>query len=516
MVWKRLALALCAVWLAIVPAALASEDALHPETARALMQWQNGVERALLIGVDEFVSRPSAYPSSTNNVYAMQELFQSSARPLEALILPAEPVCEADTLTRLIQSTFAGAGEYDTSYLYISTHGEYDPESGEEPRLLLSDGTVENGLTPAQLEAAFEGVEGMKVIIIDACNSGAFIGKGMSTQPKEVHFLGDDFKVLTSSGALEESWYWSAEDGTESGGPQGAFYFTQALAQGLSAGVGYPADQNRDGSITLSELADYLLLNHAASTPQVYPQNDQAVVFRYDPSEPLPTGLDRSPVMDVTFSGTMLSREDRQIAIEFIATRPVRIAYQIVYQRDGKWEFDNAQLIYDGAERFGAFGGQPGGVSAGHKVRTIRLGELPGDSHGYVLVQLVSIDEGRLTVHAGRVICVPPASGDVTLTAMVEDTLHLSSGGELSVFIGHDYPCTLSVAIVDESEKVVHRICHRQTTRPMQIEPAGSVFYWNGRLKDGSVAQPGVYRVRAQAHINDSTVTVLSSAFTIE
>ena len=511
-----MALFLCAVWLAICPAALASEDALAPEEARALMQQQSGAERALLIGVDEFVSRPSAYPSSTNNIYAMQALFQSAARPLEALILPADPVCDADMLTDLIQSTFAGADEYDTSYLYISTHGEYDPESGEEPRLLLSDGVVENGVTPAQLEAAFDGIGGMKVIIIDACNSGAFIGKGMSTQPDKVHFLGDDFKVLTSSGALEESWYWSSADGSESHGPQGAFYFTQALTQGLAAGGGYPADQNRDGSVTLSELANYLLLNHAASTPQVYPQDDDAVIFRYDPQEPLPTGLDRAPVMDVAFSGTMLSREDRQISIEFIATRPVRIAYQIVYQKDGKWEFDNAQLIYDGAERFTPFGSQPGGVSAGHKVRSINLGKLPGDSQGYVLVQLVSIDEGRLTVHAGRVICVPPASGDMTLTAAVEDTLDASTGGELSVFIGHDDPCTLSVAIVDENEKVIHRICHRQTTRPMQIEPAGSVFYWNGLLKDGSSAPPGTYRVRAQAHINDSTVTVLSSAFTIE
>ena len=91
---------------------------------------QEGAGRALLIGVDEFVTRPSAYPSSTNNVYAMQALFQSAARPLEALILPQEPVTDADTLRQLIQSTFAGAGEYDTSYLYISTHGEYDPASG--------------------------------------------------------------------------------------------------------------------------------------------------------------------------------------------------------------------------------------------------------------------------------------------------------------------------------------------------------------------------------------------------
>ena len=511
---RRMALLICAVWIAAGSFACASQDAVAPAEAEALLRWQNGQERALLIGVDDFVSRPSAYPSSTNNVYAMQALFQSAARPLEMLIIPAEPVCDVDTLTALIQSTFAGAGEHDTSYLYLSTHGEYKPESGEPPVLLLSDGTTETGITPAQLESAFEGIAGMKVLILDACNSGAFIGKGMSRQPEEIHFLGDDFKVLTSSGALEESWYWSSQE-EGSHGPQGAFYFTQALSQSLSAAASYPADRNCDGAVTLSELYDHLLLNHAASTPQVYPQNDDAVIFRYDLTEPAPQGLKLSPIMDVTFSGTTLSREERQIAIEFIATRPVRVAYQIVYQRDGKWEFENAQLIYDGAERFAAGSDLPGAVSAGHKTRTVNLGKMPEGSHGYVLVQLVSIDEGRLTVHAGRVICVPPASGDLLLTASVSGGLD-GSGRELEIFVGHDFPCALSVAIVDENEKVIHRICHRQSTRPMQIDPAGSVFYWNGALKDGSFAPPGVYRVRVQAHIHDSTVTVLSSAFAIE
>lgn len=471
-----------------------------------------GETRALLIGVDEFVSRPSAYPSSANNVHAMQQLLAGVVASPDHLSVPPSAVTDADTLEALVQSAFANAQQDDLSLLYLSTHGVYEP--GAEPMLLLSDGQTETGLTPARLRQAFEGVMGTKLIILDACNSGAFIGKGMAEPMEDLHFLGDDFKVLTSSGALEESWYWSASDGKN--GRQGAFYFTQALTQSLSAANGYPADQNRDGCITLSELYDDLLLNHAASTPQMYPQNDDTVVLRYDVNQPLPTGLSRSPIMDVTFSGTMLDRDQRQLSIEFIATRPVRVAYQIVYQRDGKWEFDNAQLIYDGAERFTAFGDEPGAISAGRKVRTVNLNPLSGQDYGYVLVQLVSIDEGRLTVHAGRVICIPPQEGDMNLTASVEKTLVLSGDRELSIFIGHDFPCALSVAIVDENEKVVARLCHRQSTRPLQVSPSGSVFYWNGMQRDGTPAKPGTYRVRAQAHLNDTSVTVLSSAFTVE
>jgi len=466
--------------------------------------------RALLIGMDEFVSRPSASPSSENNVKAMHRLLLSFRDPVETIVIPEETVTDVDLFIGLVQNTFAGADEDDISCLYLSTHGVY--EQGQEPQLLLSDGVTENGLTPAQLKAAFEGVKGTKLIILDACGSGAFIGKGMTQPPETMHFLGDEFKVLTSSGAMEESWYWSSAEGSA----QGGFYFTQALAQGLSAAYGYPADQNRDGDVTLSELHSYLISNHAASTPQVYPQADNTVIFRYDISSAQPMNIERSPIVDVTFSGTTLDRDTRQISIEFIATRPVRVAYQIVYQRDGKWQFDEAQLIYDGAERFTAFGDEPGAISAGHKVRSVNLGRLEGDDYGYVLVQLVSIDKGVLTVHAGRVICVPPTEGDMRLTAHTPHSFQPGAGRELPVFIGHDFPCALSVAVVDEEGNVVHRLCHRQSTRPLQLAPAGSTFYWNGLTRDGTPAAPGVYRIRVQAHMNDSSVTALSAAFTIE
>lgn len=471
-------------------------------------------ERALLIGVGEFVTQPSAYPSSTNNVYAMQEMFQAAAEPLEKILVPDAPVTSAQQLTELIQRVFGGAEAGDVSYLYISTHGLYDPENGVEPALLLSDGQTENLLTPEELEAAFDGISGTKVLILDACNSGAFIGKGMTEWDEPPCFLGDDFKVITSSGAREESWYWSAGEDAKQEERQGAFYFTQALCDALSAGCGYPADQNHDGSITLKELYDYLLLNHAASTPQVYPQNDDFVIFRYDPSEPLPTGLKRSPIMDVTFSDLVLDRDSREITIEYIAMRPVRVAYQLVYRREGRWEFENAQLIYDDSERFSAFGDQEGAVSAGWKQRTLRLDELADDAYGYALVQLVSIDRGKLRVHAGRVLCVLPEEEPPAPTVEISGSFAPETGRELAVFVGHTSPCTLSVAILDEEGQVVERLCHRRSTRPMGL--AGTTLYWDGKQRDGSPAPAGTYRVRAQIHWKGQTLSVESETFELE
>lgn len=472
-------------------------------------------ERALLIGVDEFVSQPSAYPSSTNNVYAMQEMFQAAAEPLEKILVPDAPVTSVQQLTELIQCVFGGAEAGDVSYLYISTHGLYDPENGVEPALLLSDGQTENHLTPEELEAAFDGISGTKVLILDACNSGAFIGKGMTEWDEPPCFLGDDFKVITSSGAREESWYWSAGEDAKQEERQGAFYFTQALCDALSAACGYPADQNHDGSITLKELYDYLLLNHAASTPQVYPQNDDDfVIFRYDPSEPLPTGLERSPIMDVTFSDLVLDQDSREITIEYIAMRPVRVAYQLVYRREGRWEFENAQLIYDDSERFSAFGDQEGAVSAGWKQRTLRLDELADDAYGYALVQLISIDRGKLRVHAGRVLCVLPEEEPPAPTVEISGSFAPETGRELAVFVGHNSPCTLSVAILDEEGQVVERLCHRRSTRPMGL--AGTTLYWDGKQRDGSPAPAGTYRVRAQIHWKGQTLSAESEAFELE
>lgn len=495
---RRMAAALmCLLLVLLLPAALAS-------------QTEEGKERALLIGVDEFVSRPSAYPSSTNNVHAVQEMFQHAAVPFESILLPPEPVTSPQQLTELIQSAFGQAGPEDVSYLYISTHGLYDPENGIEPQLLLSDGTVESAITPAQLEAAFEGIGGTKVIILDACNSGAFIGKGLSFLPQELHFTSGDFKVLTSSGALEESWYWSSEGG---GVEQGAFYFTQALTQALSPAFDYPADQNRDGAVTLSELHQHLSQGHAASTPQVYPQKDSFVVFRYQqeqsPNRP------RSPVMDVTFSGNILSRQTPEISIEFIAMRPIQIGYQIVYQREGKWQFDQAQIIYDEAERFTLFGDRAGAVSAGRKLRTLTIGDLPEDAYGYVLVQLFSIENGKLTVHAGRVLCVPQENEPPVIGVSVPESFSPESGRELCIFVSHDAPCSLSVSIVDEEGNTVHRLCHKQSTRPMQLEPAGSVFYWDGTLKNGQTIAPGTYRISVTAYTNEHSTKTESQPLTI-
>ena len=485
-------------------------------------------ERALLIGVDEFVTKADTTPCSENNVSAMQEVFLSSREPLEKLVIPSAPVVSLEALRLLIWETFQEAETEDVSYFYVSTHGEYEPGSGEEPAFLLSDGKLEIRITPTELEAAFEGVLGKKVIILDACNSGAFIGKGDPYWEGSVPFLGEDFKVLVSSGALEESWYWNTEEkegpsipgaayGTAgANSAQGAFYFTQALLQSLSPRYGFPADGNRDGRVTLRELYGYLLENHAVSIPQVYPQEEDFVFFRYDLQDKTVQGANRSPILDVTFSGSMLDRENNSVTLEYIATRPVRVGYQIVYFQDGKWCFDEAKIIFDEVERFTVFGDQLGAVSAGRKMRTLMLDLEDMDAYGYMLVQLVSIDQGRVRIHGGQVFCVPPTEGDLQLAVEVGESYQLDSWQELSVFVKHAYPCALSVAVVNEKEEVVKRLAHRQSTRPSIADPAGSLFYWNGTDREGELVPPGEYRIRVSGDMQAAVFSAMSEPILVQ
>ena len=466
--------------------------------------------RALLIGVDDFVSRPSTYPSSTNNVFAMQETLQASNTPFDTIEIPADAVTGPEALTKLIRTTFAQADADDVNYLYISTHGVYDdPENATGIALLLSDGVTEGRITPKQLQDAFAGIAGTKVILLDACYSGAFIGKGMRKQPKDVYFLGDDYKVITSSGAMEESWYWNTGESTEpdvaARYEQGAFYFTQALCQSMSLRYGYPADANRDGNITLKELYTSLLENHAASTPQVYPQDDGFVVFSYDINDPKRSNTDRSPIGDITFSSSTLSATNQQLTLEFIALRPVQVAYQVVNQRDGEWRFDEAQLLYDDMEQYTAYGDEQGAISPGRKVRTLSLNVQSGQSGGYVLVQLVSIEDGKLTVHSGRVIAIPPGQGDLELGVEVANRYSLKNPRELAIFVRHAYPCQLSVSIIDRAGKTVRRLCHRQSTRPLKIVPEGSTFYWDGMDKNGQPVNAGQYSIQVTGYMSERT-----------
>ena len=464
------------------------------------------VNRALLVGCDRFVTQEDTAPSSENNVLQMAEALSGGRMNLERLITRKNDVDSVLELEVLIQTAFSEADENDVNYFYISTHGLWEQgQPNGDMTLLLSDGRRESALTADRLRAMFDTIKGTKVLIIDACHAGAMIGKGIHAPFNNV-FQGSEYKVICSSGGAEESWFWS---GMEEGEAMvGAGYFSGAVVRGISAKGGYGADSNRDGLITLTELKKYLYDHHGASTVQTYPEEEDFPILRYDAESY--TGRRRDALLEgISFEGDVLTQEEPAVAFSFTVQRPVQVAYQLIYQQEGRWDFDNSQLTYDNAERFGAYGDMRGMLSPGMKQRALALDLTDADSHGYALLQVITQSGGVPELVSSRALCVPPASGDPALAITPQETFCPSFAEELTFTVAHAFPCELTVTIEDEQGKTVRRLASRQATRPQQLSPRGSSFCWNGRRSSGEMAEAGVYNIRVKAYVGAETYETL-------
>ena len=229
--------------------------------------------RALLVGCDDFLTHADTTPSARMNVRRMQEILRTDSRGYEGIYAYETGISSVEFLLSAIAGAFAQADDGDVSLLYICTHGLNDRISFE-PGLVLSDGQHEETLSASVLRAALDQVPGQKIVILDACNSGAFIGKGEWDNRMKNWFQGGDYVVLTSAGASENSFSWTA------GASNGGSYFADGLSEGLRTRA---FDLDGDSTITLKEAYQGILETHGASTAHVYPQESDFPLFVYDP-----------------------------------------------------------------------------------------------------------------------------------------------------------------------------------------------------------------------------------------
>ncbi len=466
------------------------------------------VNRALLVGCDLFVSQPDTTPSSANNVAQMAATLSGGTMALEVLTTRPEGVNSLGDLAGLVLDTFDEADEDDVSIFYISTHGLWREEMGSSGMtLLLSDGVREVGVTAMQLRSIFDQVPGQKVLILDACHAGAMIGKGVNEHIENI-FAGPEYIVICSSGGAEESWFWSGEiDGERLAG---AGYFSGALVRALSAEGGFSADDNRDGVITLTELKRCLLDSHGASVVRTYPEESDFAVLTYDASSY--TGRRRDALIEgVSFESDVLLPEEPTVNFTFNVVRSVQVAYQIVYHRQGRWDFDNAQIIYDNNGSFGAWPLAGRSLAPGMKQRAITISRSEARDSGYVLLQLLTIDRGIPAVVCSRVLCVPPETGDPELSVSSPEGFCPEAFEELTFVVRHGVPCEMTVTIVDGEGKTVRRLSSRQISRPEMLDPSGTSFTWDGLTSEGVLAEEGEYWIRVRAYVGDERYEVLSA-----
>ncbi len=457
--------------------------------------------RALLIGCDHFLTQQDTWPAAESNLHLLSDALSADSRRYDLIRSYSGSLATVEAFEDAVLNAFQSAGRQDISLLYISTHGVFE-QNDEQSRagLLLSDGEQETLLDAPSLQRILDQVPGIKIVILDACNAGAVIGKGVSVQDRQPFLTGPDYKVLCSAGGSEASWYF--QGGTEPT-VTGASYFATVLANGLGGQGDFAADQNADGQITFAEAYSFLRDNYAASAPQVYPQNaDDFVFFAYDPELPRPI---QKAVTDITFEDTLLTAGQSEVSFSFTVQRQAELYYQIIYHQDGAWQFDQAQHFLDGEQADGS-------VLPGRKMRTLSL-NTGADAFGYAMIQLITLEEDRPVFQGARLLCVQPASGSVTLNVLTDPSFDPSAGCELPILVQHDVPCGLTVNVQNADAVTVRRLAYEAPTRPQQLSPAASDFYWDGRTNRGEPAPGGEYTVQIKVRLGTETFTCRSEPF---
>lgn len=194
-----------------------------------------------------------------------------------------------------IRAAFAGASESDVSLLYINCHGAYEDGVAF---LRLHD---EDRITVDELAELLDPIPGKIVLLLDFCQSGAFIGRGgefeqfvsdsVDAFSSETPLTNEKYIVLASAGADEDSYRRSfssasTEDST-------AAIMGRSLCEGAGwdliydRSVALKADVNRDRSVTVQEIYEYtrdrvmhyLKGADVTQTVYLYPENDETVIF---------------------------------------------------------------------------------------------------------------------------------------------------------------------------------------------------------------------------------------------
>lgn len=264
-----------------------SADGSFTDTVLVQVAGVRPVYRALVAG--EFTYADDARLGGLNTAEGIYDMLLSQqidgASYQAALILDST----REEIAQAVSETFAGAKETDISLFYINCHGAY--EEGEA-YIRLHD---ESRITVEELDQMLRPVPGKIVVILDFCQSGAFIGAGGEfgefTGEARTVLTDDKYIVIASASADEDSYrrsFASGDDETTTAAIMG-----RSLAEGAGWDLIYDrsvtlkADADRNKLVTASELFEYTkkrvthYLNGtgAAQTVHLWPAGDQTVIF---------------------------------------------------------------------------------------------------------------------------------------------------------------------------------------------------------------------------------------------
>lgn len=283
------------------------------------------VYRALCVGVGEYQNYPDAWdntdlPAPPYDVDRMRQTlgnckFGLSNTEFSTIAYLKDGQATKSNILQEIASTFSDAGNNDISYFYFSGHGmRYENTSYLSPVEVSYFSLLEAYISVNELEAALSAIPGTKVVFLDSCYSGGFIGKGReegnkTLEEKLISFNEDvinifsfgeskgllttnRYKVLTACRYSQESWEFEPETPGDFD-PYGLF--TSALCEGCgydSFSSTYPADDNLDNKVSLHEAYMYIksrveelallyVYSEITQEVQVYPSDSDFTIVEY-------------------------------------------------------------------------------------------------------------------------------------------------------------------------------------------------------------------------------------------
>ena len=274
------------------------------------------VYRALCVGVGDYIlgsdNDLNAPPYDVDRMsYTLSKCrFGSLNTPFSNIwYLKDWQATKSNILYNIISYCFIGADSNDISYFYFSGHGSL---VGNTSYLCPADITsfVDSAISVDELENALSSIPGTKVVFIDTCHSGGFIGKEveeMQISKEKLESFNDEvinvfsqaeykgllttneYKVLTSCHSSQECMELSPVTPGDFD-PFGVF--TLALCAGCGYYGSYPADTNLDTAVSLQEAYLYVksyVADLDAQLPdisitqdiQIYPNNSSFAIVEY-------------------------------------------------------------------------------------------------------------------------------------------------------------------------------------------------------------------------------------------
>jgi hypothetical protein len=272
----------------------------------------SSVYRAFLVGVGDYQNFPDTHgnidlSAPPFDVDRMHDILSHSASGFFSISELIDLQATKSAISNGIANAFSGADSDDVSYFYFTGHGIND--SGVSylcPTNVSYYSFPSSYISTNELESALSAIPGTKVVILDCCHSGGFIGKQIGeenifTDAQEFNddvinvFLSKDlnssqYKVLTSCLSSQVCWELIPSEGDPFG------LFSGILCEGCGYNYythPYFADGNGNGEITLHEAyiytdeqvtiaADYLNTLHPDwgidQDTQVYPLNSDFLI----------------------------------------------------------------------------------------------------------------------------------------------------------------------------------------------------------------------------------------------